>query len=302
MNLSETSNAFRIDSELRHSGRNAITYIDEEHNADRPVMLHTYRSEAYSPQQPVVIVQHGMLRNGDEYRDFWIPAADKHKLLIVAPTFSDEAWPDVDHYNNGSVFSSVDGKPRVGDGWAYAIVGRIVNCLRTTGVIGDNKVYLFGHSAGGQFVHRLMSSQPHEPFQAVTPANAGWYTLPTFDHDFPEGMGGVGLTEQNLVHLFSYPMMILAGDQDVVTDDPNLPAGAAALSQGPHRYARAHYYFETGKREAKRLGVPFNWSLQTVPGIGHDGRAMSAACASLWFENRLPSDKELAALAGNHVA
>ncbi|TKR54712.1 alpha/beta hydrolase [Allopusillimonas ginsengisoli] len=302
MNSPDNSNIFRMERELAHSGRNAIVYIDEEHNADRPVTLHTYRSGAYTPGQPVVIVQHGMLRNGDEYRDFWIPAAVKHKLLIIAPTFSDEAWPDVDHYNNGSVFSSTDGKPRTGDSWAYAVVGRIIDFLRASGVVDHNKVYLFGHSAGGQFVHRLMSSQSHELFHAVAPANAGWYTMPTFAHAFPEGMDGIGLNQQNLQHLFAYPMMILAGDQDVATDDPNLPSDAAALRQGPHRYARAHHYFETGKREAERLGVPFNWTLQTVPGIGHDGRAMSAACASLWFENRLPSDKELDALTGQHVA
>jgi hypothetical protein len=42
---------------------------------------------AHGPDDPVVIVQHGMLRNGDDYRDFWIPAAEKHNILIVAPTF-----------------------------------------------------------------------------------------------------------------------------------------------------------------------------------------------------------------------
>ena len=75
--------------------------------------------------------------------------------------------------------------------------------------------------------------------------------------------------------------MILAGDQDIATDDPTLPSEPAAMRQGPHRFARAHNYFEAGRKEAERRGVPFNWTLQVVPGIGHDGRAMSAVCASL---------------------
>jgi hypothetical protein len=112
----------------------------------------------------------------------------------------------------------------------------------------------------------------------------------------------VGLTQDNLVRLLGYPMTILAGDQDIATDDPNLPSEPAAKRQGPHRYARAHNYFEAGKREAARLGVPFNWTLRSVPGIGHDGKAMSAVCASLWFEGRMPDDEEMKRLAGKSAA
>ena len=47
---------------------------------------------------------------------------------------------------------------------------------------------------------------------------------------------------------------------------------------------------------------PFNWKLTVVPGIGHDGAAMSVVAASLWFEGRLPSAAELGALSGRHAA
>ena len=144
-------------------------------------------------------------------------------------------------------------------------------------------------------VHRLMSSQSHAPF-AVAAGNPGWYTLPTFDHPFPEGMAGVGLTEDHLVKLLAYPMTILAGDQDIATDDPN-PLGTGRHAPGAAPFARAQNYFEAGRKEAERRGVPFNWTLQVVPGIGHDGRAMSAVCASLWFDGRMPDDAELAASA-----
>lgn len=297
----EPSNAERIAQELGHAGRNAIVYVDDDRNADRPFTLQTYRPYGYTPDRPVVIVQHGVLRNGDDYRDFWIPAADKHKLLIVAPTFSNDIWPGVESYNNGRVFSA-GGNPRHVDGWTYALVAKVFADLRRAEITEVEQAYLFGHSAGGQFVHRLMSSQPHASFCAVTAANPGWYTLPTFDHPFPEGLDGVGLTEEHLVRLLAYPMTILAGDQDIATNDPNLPSDPPALRQGPHRFARARYYFEAGQREAQRRGVPFGWKLQVVPGIGHDGRAMSAACASLWFEGKLPDDAELAKLAGQQVA
>lgn len=301
MKPADLSNAERIAQELSHAGRNAILYIDEDRNADRPFTLNTYRPYDYTPDRPVVIVQHGVLRNGDDYRDFWIPAADKHKLLIVAPTFSNENWPGVESYNNGLVYTAM-GNPRHVDGWTYALPARVLADIRAAGVSDCKDAYLFGHSAGGQFVHRLMSSQSHAPWRAVTAGNPGWYTLPTMDRKFPEGLGGVGLTEDHLVRLLAYPMTILAGEQDIETSGEHLPSDPPAVAQGPHRYARAHYYYEFGRAEAARRNVPFNWKLQSVPHIGHDGRAMSAVCASLWFEDRMPSDEALLQLAGRKVA
>ncbi|MCR2410909.1 S9 family peptidase, partial [Salmonella enterica] len=79
------------------------------------------------------------------------------------------------------------------------LVGNVIRDMIDAEITDGQNVYLFGHSAGGQFVHRLMSSQSHAPFKAVAAGNPGWYTLPTFDHPFPEGMDGVGLTEDHLV-------------------------------------------------------------------------------------------------------
>ena len=51
-----------------------------------------------------------------------------------------------------------------------------------------------------------------------------------------------------------------------------------------------------------RRGLPLAWQLHTIEGIGHDGEAMSAVCAHLWFHHRLPDATQLAALAGRHTA
>lgn len=284
----ELSNVDRIAIEMGHAGRNTLAYVDDDRNVDRPFKLNTYRPYGYTPDRPVVIVQHGMLRNGDDYRDFWIPAADKHKVLIVAPTFSDSIWPGEESYTNGRVFSA-SGNPRHIDGWTYHMIAKVFADMREAGITEVEQAHLFGHSHGGEFVHRLASSQSHTPYAAITTGSSGWYTLPTFEHRFPEGLDGIGLTEEHLVRLLAYPMTILVGDQDMSTDDVDLPVEPAASSQGPHRFARAQHYFEAGQREAQRRGVPFNWTLTAVPGIGHDARAMSVACANLWFEGKLPS-------------
>jgi poly(3-hydroxybutyrate) depolymerase len=294
-------NAERIARDLNHAGRNAIPYIDEPHNPDRPLVLNTYRPFRYTPDRPVVLVQHGVLRNGDDYRDFWIPAADRHNILIVAPTFPDDTWPGVDNYNNGAAWDDAR-KVRPLPDWNYAMLERIIADLRVAEVAACEQVYLFGHSAGGQFVHRLMSTQSHAPFKAVSIGNPGWYTLPDLEREYPEGLAGIGVDEGYVKRLVEYPLAILAGDRDTATNDANLPSGPAAVAQGPHRYARAHHYLEAGRAAAQRLGVTCNWTLHPVPGIGHDGKAMSAVCASLWFDGRMPDDTEMARLAGNTVA
>jgi poly(3-hydroxybutyrate) depolymerase len=287
-------------ADLAQPGRNAIPYTDIG-NPDRPLTLHTYRASSYTPSRPVVLVQHGMLRNGDDYRDFWIPAADRHGLLIVASTFSNEAYPTAESYNNGLVRDGT-GAVRPKERWAYASLARLWAKLREEGVTHRERAHLFGHSAGGQFVHRLLSTQDHGFVETAVAGNPGWYTLPTLERAFPEGLGGIGLNESHVRRLLAFPLIVLAGDRDIATDDPNLPSNEEALRQGPHRFARAHHYVAFGQSEAERLGVPFGWRLQAVPFIGHDGEAMSAVAASIWFDGKLPSAAELERLAGRRAA
>jgi hypothetical protein len=75
---------------LVQPGRASIPYLDR-YSPDRPLVLECFRPQGYNPDKPVVIVQH---RNGAEYCEAWVPAAERHGLLIVAITFSKEAWPD----------------------------------------------------------------------------------------------------------------------------------------------------------------------------------------------------------------
>lgn len=278
-------------------GRSVLPFIDARH-PERPLEINFYRPAKHGPDDEVVFVQHGMLRNGDDYRDFWIDAAEEYNLLIVAPTFGNEHYPKAEGYNNGLLVGE-DGAIAAQDDWLYAVPARVLAALRKAGVTKRDKVRLFGHSAGGQFVHRLLATQAETPFETAFAANSGWYTLPTLERRFPEGLDGLGLGEAGLARWLAWPMVIFAGDQDIVTSDPNLPAQAEALAQGPMRYARAHFMLDFAKAEAAKHGLPCNWTLITVPGIGHDGAAMSRAAAAWWYEGRIPSAEELKPEAAN---
>jgi pimeloyl-ACP methyl ester carboxylesterase len=266
---------------LAPRGRISIPYRDPS-SPERALSLECYRPANHTPETPVVIVQHGQSRNGREYCDAWIPVADEAGLLVVAITFPKDSWPDAAVYNNGNVFDAT-GAIRSRETWSLAIPGRVVGLLREAGVTTRPQTYLWGHSAGGQFVHRLLATQPHGVFEAVGAANPGWYTLPTLDQPYPNGLGGIGISADDFKRFLAYPLVIFAGDRDIDSAGENLPNHAEARAQGPHRFARAHFYFERGREEAAKLGVTCNWRLVTVPGIGHQGMRMAAFAAKYWF-------------------
>jgi hypothetical protein len=114
--------------------------------------------------------------------------------------------------------------------------------------------------------------------------NAGWYTQPTLDRRFPEGLGGLGLDEAALRPFLTAELTILAGDADTETEGPSLPSHPAALAQGPHRFARAHAFLAAGRQAAADRGIACFWRLLVASGIGHDGAAMSRVAAGLWFD------------------
>ena len=266
---------------LAPCGRASIRYFDR-YSPERPLVLECFRPQAHTPDKQVVIVQHGASRNGAQYCEAWIPAAERHGLLIVAITFPKEAWPDAVTYNNGHVLDEV-GSLRPRECWSQAIPGRVFALLREAGITRRERANLWGHSAGGQFVHRLLAMQPHNLFEAVGAANPGWYTLPTLDLRYPDGLGGIGLTGDDIARFLDYPLVIFSGDQDIDGTAENFPRHDSAMAQGPNRFARAQFYIDRGKAEAAKLGVPCRWRRVVVPGVAHEGMRMSAFAGDYWF-------------------
>jgi poly(3-hydroxybutyrate) depolymerase len=275
-----------LQSLLESHGTRAIPF-NFEGQPGREIALHAYRSAGYKPGKDVVFVQHGMLRNGDEYRDFWIPAADRHGLLIVAPTFSNDGFKGAENYNDGMVRDD-KGQIAPADTWIYRVPALVAAALVEAGVMAPGRARIFGHSAGGQFLHRMVSLVGFGPFAAVAAANSGWYSLPTLDMPFPAGLAGTGLGEPGLKRLLESPLHVMAGSKDSEATADNLPSQPEAVAQGPGRLHRARNYHAAGKAMAGVLGCGFNWRFTEVPGVAHDGRAMSVAAAGIWFDERLP--------------
>jgi hypothetical protein len=259
------------------AGPNDLPWTDPAFPA-RPLTLRSARPKQWTPDCTILFVHHGVLRNGGDYRDFWLPLVDEAGLLVVVPEFSGEAFPGSRWYNYGNTRDD-DARPIARAEWTYGIVEHLFAALCAAGVTRRDRYGLFGHSAGGQFVHRMVSLGFRGRVAAAVTANAGTYAMPDPAVAFPYGLGGTGVDEAALADLLGFGLTVMAGTADTDTTGEHFPRDEAAMRQGDTRYARAHAYIAAARGCAERLGCRCGWSIVDVPGVGHDGERMSAAAA-----------------------
>ena len=260
-------------------GVNDVWYEDP-HLPGRPVLLRAARPANYSATTPLLFVHHGDLRNGGAYRDYWLPLIEEAQLLVIAPEFTSSLYPGLPWYNLGNRVGE-DGVGRPRTEWTYGVPERVFEALRHQGITARRRYGLFGHSSGGQFVHRMISLGFRDSVAAAATANAGTYAMPDLDVPFPYGLGGAGIDEAALRALLAFRLMVFAGTADIDTTSDHFPRDVAAMQQGPTRYARAHAYTSAAHSAARRRGMSCAWRIIDVPDVGHDGAKMSAAAAGV---------------------
>ncbi len=267
--------------------------------------VHYVRPQSFSASSPIVLVIPGAGRNSDDYRDAWIDAACASGTLVAALGYSEEDY-DFAAYNMGGTITNLQfdnpSFSRVSEtattltlddadirfdvvmhrpNWIFDDFDRVFERLvQSTG--SEEETYdIFGHSAGGQILHRFAIFAPQSRARVIIAANSGFYTFPDLSQALPTGLQGTGLTETDLTHAFDTQLVLMLGALD--NSDQ---AGGTLLhtpfidqSQGLGRLDRGQRFYDHSRHEAERVGAGFNWQLQIIDGIGHDYRAMSAAAA-----------------------
>jgi hypothetical protein len=145
---------------------------------------------------------------------------------------------------------------------------------------------MFGHSAGSQFVHRMVLFKPGARIAKAVAANAGSYTMPTLDFRFPFGLAGTQTTEAHLARALRVPLVVLLGEKDTDPRDELLPREPEAMLQGEHRFVRGQTFYRAAQSVAERLKADWRWTLSTVPEVGHDNALMAPAAARVLFESK----------------
>jgi hypothetical protein len=192
---------------------------------------------------------------------------EKYNFVLLVPEFSKELFPGRNAYNFGNVFQvrplqamlprhrtrslraaalahaqaclrahawafvplqgEDPSRPNPREVWSFSVIERMFGAIKSVGKLNAAGYVLFGHSAGAQFVHRLLAfasrasangTEQGHLLRAVA-ANAGSYTLPTFEERFPFGFGGLEalFSQEDLSAFVSAPLTVLLGQEDTGT-------------------------------------------------------------------------------------
>ena len=256
-----------------------------------------YIPEGKQAKMPVQIVMHGNDRNPKDYLDSWKYEADKYGFALLVPEFDAQQYPEGVYHqgnvvNEGGNFSSKDEL-------VYNVLNSAFRFFVDNSRVKAESYNIYGHSAGGQFVHRFMQFGDTRYVAKAVAANSGWYTLPTDTLDYPYGQGGakarLGLSNEEY---YSKDMVILLGTVDTVRS-LSLRQTPEADQQGRTRLARGEFFFGRAKAEAASLGCEFGWTKRYAPEVGHSNEKMAPMAASIIYEE--PAGLHFDATPGVHT-
>jgi pimeloyl-ACP methyl ester carboxylesterase len=214
---------------------------------------------------------HGSHRTGEEARNIGAALLGDRNVVLIAPEFREKDYPG-DRYAFGNMSTS-DGPPRSEKQSAFLVIERLFDRMRERLGLDAMTYDIVGHSAGGQFVQRLVLFLPSGRFRRAVASSPGRYAFPTRRQAFPYGLGGSGIDAERLASSLGRDFVLLLGDHDT-TDSEREPA---AMLQGANRFARGLRFFATATEEANALGARFAWRLRIVPGADHSPGPMVAA-------------------------
>lgn len=269
-----------------NSGRDSFVIHAFKDSKRKSIKVWTYKPKSWKDQDKILFVMHGAGRNADDYLDAWVNLAEENNLLVLAPAFENKFSKYITNdYQENNLFTYF-GRQNPESEWASTVIENIFDHVKAVNDISNEEYDMFGHSAGGQFIHRMLLVNPDARVRTAIAANAGCYTLPDEEIAFPYGLRRLDIDKAlNVQKSHEKKLVILLGEKD-----NNLSLGRAdiseqAMKQGAHRLERGSYYFEANEQLSKKEDWTFNWKIDTVRNVAHDFRAMSEH-AIKWINER----------------
>ncbi len=258
------------------SGYDSFVMYAYKNSERKSIKIWTYKPENWKNGDRILFVMHGGGRNADDYLDAWKEIAANNNLFVIAPEFENKfSKYTTNDYQEGNLFTFFGFKnPK--EEWAYQVIENIFDQIKKTNSITNDNYNIFGHSAGGQFVHRMIMLMPEARIENAVAANAGFYTLPVEDLEYPYGIKNTPITDNSIKESFKKQLIILLGEND---NDPQLGTfreTGLAMQQGKHRLERGSNFYKTANTLAKEKSWDFNWEIDTIPNVGHNYREMSS--------------------------
>ena len=226
-------------------------------------------------ESPVLIVVPGAKRNADEYRDQWHDLAKANGFIVLTLGASVEDFPTERDYNGGGVISE-EGELQPRDVWLFSAIEPLFDHFVARYGSKRKSYSLYGHSAGGGFVHRYLLFVPEARVDHAVAANPAFFSMPNWDAKYPFALDGTELNPADVHRWFGKPLTLLLGEQDTGPRTKPLSNGPQAQQQGPSVYARGLGFFKAALERATSDQVPFRWRLEVVHRVGHSNTHMAS--------------------------
>ena len=262
------------------SGKWSFNFVDAKGRPDRPVKVYTYRPRQCDSNCPIVFVLAGHKRDASQYRAYWELASDRWGFIVIAPEFL--AWPKAAAYNLGDLAQQPDREK-----WAFSAIEHLFDEVRV-----DQKDYrIFGHSAGGQFVQRMLLFRPDNRAAVMVAANPGWYTMPEWRKEkiadpFPYSAVASRAGENEIRQALAKRFVLMVGEADVDPDDEGTMQQKPVLNQGDSSIDRGETFIKTATEVAHDLGVKLAWELVELPAGTRDAENISKAAAQMLYTRK----------------
>ncbi|MBT9778333.1 alpha/beta hydrolase [Clostridium sp. MCC353] len=218
----------------------------------------------HAAEYGIAAVIHGTARNAEKLRDQFADFADETKHVILAPVFPAGIIDREDIHNYKFI--------KFHDIRFDRILLDMVDEVRETFGITQDKILLHGFSGGGQFSHRMLYLHPQR-LAAVSVGAPGRATYldpsepwPVGISDFKEQFG----VEIDMEEVKKVPVLLLVGaeDKEVVNYEEDITFRESAQKYGNNRLEKIKALYEN------YLQHQMNVRLTEVPGLAHEGMKM----------------------------
>ena len=178
------------------TGKDSFVINAYQHTDRKTIRVWTYKPAKWTPADPVLFVMHGMGRNAEDYLDAWTELAEQKGIMLVAPEFASKFYRVITNdYQEGNL-ESYFGWQNPESEWAFTVVENIFDHVNNVNGLSLDGYHIFGHSAGGQFVQRMVAMKPKSRIKKAIAANAGTYSFMDEMVAYPYGLGDVNYNLQ----------------------------------------------------------------------------------------------------------
>jgi pimeloyl-ACP methyl ester carboxylesterase len=216
----------------------------------------------------------------------WRHEAEARGVLLVAPAFNNTNFGSQSGPWGG--YRSLLGRQADADEFLHTILRDYRNLLPGY----DERILLYGHSAGGQMVSRYLVVHPNRVRRAVISA-AGSYAWPDAGTGYPNGMAAATLwadwggTPRSRLFDVSEEQFVLAGQVPttvvVGTADTEELSGPAS-NTGANRWERGRDWVRDMNQLVARNRRAGRAVFVSVPGAGHNSVPLTPASISALFQ------------------